>query len=49
MLNAARKALGLFDPEPIEKCATNGVFRDPDNCAGFFSCIKGEEINVHLN
>ncbi|XP_023290069.1 probable chitinase 10 [Orussus abietinus] len=41
ILNAATKALGIYDSSP-GKCKGEGRFADPDNCSGFISCEKGK-------
>ncbi|KAL0132938.1 hypothetical protein PUN28_000582 [Cardiocondyla obscurior] len=41
MLNAAVRSLGYYENAPTKKCPKDGLFRDPDNCSTFYSCVKG--------
>lgn len=40
MLNAVVQSLGHYE-DPVKECSKNGLSRDPDNCSGFYSCVKG--------
>ncbi|KAL2745938.1 putative chitinase 10 isoform X1 [Vespula maculifrons] len=42
MLNTATNALGLYESTSIKKCSEKGLFADPGNCSGFYSCVKGK-------
>ncbi|XP_014602332.1 PREDICTED: probable chitinase 3 [Polistes canadensis] len=42
MLNTATNALGLYESIYIKKCSKESLFADPDNCSGFYSCVKGK-------
>lgn len=44
MLNAATQSLGYYENAPAKKCTKDGLFRDPQNCAGFYSCVKGNVL-----
>ncbi|XP_076244080.1 putative chitinase 10 [Calliopsis andreniformis] len=47
MLNAATESIGLYDESQLKNCSTNGLFSDPDNCSGFYSCHEG--VQYHGN
>ncbi|XP_026668803.1 probable chitinase 10 isoform X2 [Ceratina calcarata] len=38
MLNAATESIGFYDEAQLEKCSTDGLSKDPENCSGFYSC-----------
>ncbi|XP_034193394.1 putative chitinase 10 isoform X2 [Osmia lignaria lignaria] len=41
MLNAAIESIGFYDEKRVKNCTTEGLFTDPDNCSGFYSCYNG--------
>ncbi|XP_043252760.1 probable chitinase 10 [Colletes gigas] len=41
MLNAATESIGFYDETQVKKCSADGLFSDPDNCSGFYSCHEG--------
>ncbi|XP_076756261.1 putative chitinase 10 [Xylocopa sonorina] len=41
MLNAATESIGFYDSSLLEKCSTDSLYSDPENCAGFYSCHDG--------
>nr|XP_012154543.1 PREDICTED: probable chitinase 3 isoform X2 [Megachile rotundata] len=41
MLNAAIESTGFYDKRRVKDCTTEGLFIDPDNCSGFYSCYNG--------
>lgn len=47
MLNTATNALGLYESTSIKKCSEKGLFADPGNCSGFYSCVKGTDYFTH--
>ncbi|XP_020293834.1 probable chitinase 3 isoform X2 [Pseudomyrmex gracilis] len=47
MLNTVARSLGYYEDAPTKKCPKDGLFRDPDNCSGFYSCIEGLQHHGH--
>lgn len=50
MLDTTARALGHYEDTPINKCAKDGLSRDPENCSGFYSCVNGDIFDkTHVN
>ncbi|KAG7205193.1 hypothetical protein KM043_018281 [Ampulex compressa] len=49
MLNAVTQSLGYYDETTSRKCITEGLFSDPENCSGFYSCFKGTLHHRHCD
>lgn len=45
MLNAAVRSLGHYEDISAKRCPKDGLFKDPENCSAFYSCVKGNTSN----